>query len=205
MTFYTDGDMSAANRHANTWWDWELQPGRKGGRRYFGSNWLWNITLKSTLGHNKFPKNVNIDQEAPAWHKSYHTTVELLCSYLHLPIKVALPGLWQTDNLFHSLYRIFLDIFFRVFFSDIWDDIPELGVCDCLLSWYMYVTGESMPNSKNILKYSFQKHFTSSHITRGILQEEMEKVQYITEIYSPGLLICLHFWLLNLLKCSSIN
>lgn len=33
----------------------------------------------------------------------------------------------------------------------------------------------------------------------------MQKVWYIIEIYSPGLLMCLHFWLLNSLKCSSIN
>lgn len=67
---------------------------------------------KSTLSQSEFPENVNIDQEAPVWHKSCHTRVELLCSYLHLPIKVALPGLWQTDNLFHSMDRI-LDNFFR--------------------------------------------------------------------------------------------
>lgn len=33
----------------------------------------------------------------------------------------------------------------------------------------------------------------------------MQKVWYIIEIYSPGLLMCLHFWLLNSLKCSSIK
>lgn len=29
MTFHADGDMSAANPHANAWWEWELLPGRK--------------------------------------------------------------------------------------------------------------------------------------------------------------------------------
>lgn len=89
----------------------------QGEKRWKKVFWLKLITKhhsKSILGHSKFPKNVNIDQEAPVWHRSYHTRVELLCRYLHLPIKVTLPGLWQTDNFFHSLYRI-LDSFFQTF------------------------------------------------------------------------------------------
>lgn len=80
-------------------------------------------------------------------------------------------------------------------------------------TWRVWISSFMIPlhsrwmNAKfqKYLKYSFQKHLTLSHLITRILKEEMQKVWYITEIYSPGLLICLNSWLLNSLKCSSIN